>query len=74
MVATYYYDLNGRLIDSENDIVIRIPYELLKKTPVSLAIGSGMEKVNTIIGALNTGLVTHLITDEETALKIMESG
>ena len=73
MVATYYYDRNGRLIESENDIVIRIPLESLKKTPINLAIGLGLEKVKTIIGALNTGLITHLLTDEETALKIMEA-
>lgn len=73
MLATFYYDRNGRLIESENDIVIRIPLESLQKAPTSLAIGFGLEKVNTIIGALNTGLVTHLITDEETAQKIVES-
>ena len=73
MIATYYYDRNGRFIESENDIVIRIPLEALRKTRVVLVIGSGLEKIHTIIGALKTGLVTHLITDEETALQVIES-
>lgn len=73
MIATYYYDRNGRFIESENDIVIRIPLEALRKTRVVLVIGSGLEKIQTIIGALKTGLVTHLITDEETALQVTES-
>lgn len=73
MIATYYYDRHGRFIESENDIVIRIPLEALRKTQVVLVIGSGLEKTHTIIGALKTGLVTHLITDEETALQVIES-
>ena len=73
MIATYYYDRNGCFIESENDIVIRIPLETLQKARVVLVIGNGLEKVNTIIGALKTGLVTHLITDEETALQVTES-
>ena len=73
MMATYYYDHEGRFIESDNDIVIRIPLKLLKKTRVVLIIGSGLEKIHSILGALKTGLVTHLITDEETALQIIES-
>jgi len=73
MMATYYYDHEGRFIESDNDIVIRIPLKLLMKTRVVLIIGSGLEKIHSIIGALKTGLVTHLITDEETALQIMEN-
>ena len=72
MMATYYYDHEGRFIESDNDIVIRIPLNLLMKTRVVLIIGSGVEKIHSIIGALKTGLVTHLITDEETALQIMD--
>ena len=72
MMATYYYDHEGRFIESDNDIVIRIPLNLLMKTRVVLIIGSGLEKIQSIVGALKTGLVTHLITDEETALQIME--
>ena len=73
MMATYYYDHEGRFIESDNDIVIRIPLKLLMKTRVVLIIGSGLEKIPSIIGALKTGLVTHLITDEETALQVTES-
>lgn len=74
MIATYYYDRDGRFIESENDIVIRIPLEALRKTRVVMVVGSGLVKIHTIIGALRTGLATHLITDEETALQVMESG
>ncbi len=73
MIATYYYDIKGRFIESENDIVIRIPLEALRKTRVVMVIGSGPEKRKSIIGALRTGLATHLITDEKTALQVIGS-
>jgi deoxyribonucleoside regulator len=73
MIATYYYDRNGRFIKNENDIVIRISLNALRKTRAVLLIGSGLEKLHAIVGALKTGLVTHLITDEETALQVAES-
>ncbi len=73
MMATYYFNKKGQFINNDTDIVIRIPQELLRKVPKKLIIGYGFEKVNSVIGALNTGLITHLITDEEMALKILES-
>lgn len=73
MIATYYYDQDGHFIESDNDIVIRIPLEKLRKTRVVMVIGSGLEKTQSIIGALKTGVANHLITDEETALQILES-
>jgi len=72
MMATYYFDRHGRFIESENDIVIRIPLEALRKTRIVLAVGSGLEKIHAIIGALKTGLITYLVTDEETAQKVIE--
>jgi DNA-binding transcriptional regulator LsrR (DeoR family) len=72
MMATYYFDRNGNFIESQNDIVIRIPLALLRKTRIVLVIGSGPEKMHAIVGALKTGIVTHLITDEETALQVAE--
>lgn len=73
MIATYYYDRNGRFIKNKNDIVIRISLNALRKTRTVLLVGSGLKKIYAIIGALKTGLVTHLITDEETALQVAES-
>lgn len=72
MLATYYYDQSGRLIDSENDIVIRIPLDSLKKAGAVIVLGGGEKKLLSTLGALRTGLVTHLVTDELTARRLVE--
>lgn len=72
MIATYLYDINGKLIESDNDIVIRIPLSSLKKAKRVLAIGPSEKGVASTLGALRTGLITHLITDEVTAEHILQ--
>jgi DNA-binding transcriptional regulator LsrR (DeoR family) len=72
MIAAYYFDIDGEIIESENDIVIRIPLEILKKVKRVIAISSGEKKVNATRGALLTGIVTHLVIDEVTARQITE--
>ncbi len=72
MLATHYYDRSGTFVESEKDIVMRISINNLMRARKVLIIGSGAKKVNTIVGALNTGLPTHIITDDETARQIIE--
>jgi deoxyribonucleoside regulator len=67
MIATYYFDKDGTIIESKDDIVIRIPLEDLKKSKQVFVIGGGEKKIHSIRGTLKTGLVTHLITDDRTA-------
>jgi deoxyribonucleoside regulator len=71
MIVTYCYDIDGKIIDSENDIVTRIPLESLKKAKRALAFGGGEKKFRALRGALMTGLITHLITDEVTAREVV---
>ena len=72
MLATYYYDQDGNLIEGENDIVIRIPLESLKRAGAVIVLGGGEKKVLSTLGALKTGLVTHLVADELTARRLIE--
>jgi deoxyribonucleoside regulator len=67
MIATYYFDIDGNIIESKDDIVIRIPLEDLHRADKVFVIGGGEKKINAIRGTLKTGLVTHLITDDRTA-------
>jgi deoxyribonucleoside regulator len=73
MIATYYYNREGELISGDNDIVIRIPLEFLRRAKRVYLISGGQKKISTTWGALRTGLVTHLVTDELTARRILES-
>ncbi len=72
MITAYYFDIEGNIIESENDIVIRLPLEILRKVRRVIAISGGEKKISSTHGALMTGMVTHLITDEITARKIIK--
>lgn len=72
MIATYYFDRDGNIIKSKDDIVIRIPLEDLKHVDKVFVIGGGEKKINSIRGTLKTGLVTHLITDDRTAQSLIK--
>jgi deoxyribonucleoside regulator len=72
MISTYYFDIDGNIIKSKDDIVIRIPIEDFKRADKVFVIGGGEKKINSICGTLKTGLVTHLITDDRTAQALVD--
>ena len=72
MIATYYYDGKGQFIESPDDIVIRIPLDVLRHTKIILIVGSGERRLNSVKGALMTGIITHLVLDEQTAKELVE--
>jgi deoxyribonucleoside regulator len=72
MIVAYYFDRDGNIIESKDDIAIRIPLEDLRRVDRVFVIGAGEKKINSIRGTLKTGLVTHLITDDKTAQKLLQ--
>ncbi len=66
-MLTYYFDENGVFIHEENDLVVRIPLDLLKKIKIRIGVCSGSLNTNALRGALRTGLITHLFANEKTA-------
>lgn len=72
VLATYYYDLHGNIIESPTDIAVRIPLQSLKQTERVILVADSPQKVRSIRGALLTGLVNHLITDEPTARELIK--
>ena len=72
MLLSYFFDVNGRIIEGENDYVVRIPLECLRKVKKLILICSGNVKPNALLGVLRTGLVTHLITDDSAAKQVLE--
>jgi len=66
-----FYDINGRICKTAvNERIIGIDFEKLKKIPNVIGIASGPEKAEAILGALRTGGINILITDEITALEV----
>ena len=72
MLATYYFDGDGNLIKSKDDIVIRISLNDLRRARKVIVIGAGAKKINAIRGTLKTGIVSHIITDDKTAQSLIE--
>lgn len=66
-----FYDINGHVCKTTvSERVIGIDFEKLKKIPNVIGIASGLEKAEAILGALRTGGINILITDEITALEV----
>lgn len=71
VLATYYFDARGTIIDSPQDYAVRIPLEDLRGArQVVVVTGSG-KKAQAVHGGLMTGLISHLVTDEGTARELI---
>jgi DNA-binding transcriptional regulator LsrR (DeoR family) len=67
-IASNYFNREGTpYCDGFLNRMITIKLEDLSRIPVRIGIAGGSAKVNAIIGALNSRLVTHLVTDSITA-------
>lgn len=73
MILSYYFDKSGNIIKGKNDYAIHIPLEKIKKIKRVIGICTNSNNIYSIIGALRTGLITHLITDEKTASNIIKN-
>ncbi len=72
-ICLRYFDINGiPVLDSQEDPVIGITLDKLKKCDHVIALASGIDKAKAIAGALRGGYVDVLITDYHTANVICE--
>ena len=66
------FDQQGNnIITSMDNSLIRISYNDIKETPLTIAVAWGDAKVLAIISALNSGAVDVLVTYEKTALRML---
>ncbi len=72
-VLLYHYDIYGRIIESDfHDRMIVIGSDRLKSIDTVIGVAGGQDKVESIIGAVLGGFVNVLITDEDTARRVLE--
>jgi DNA-binding transcriptional regulator LsrR (DeoR family) len=72
-------DIAGRLFSAEgvpcggcyDERIIGIRLEDLRRIPHTVAVASGVEKAEAILGALRTGAVNVLCTDDRTATAVL---
>lgn len=60
-LLVYYFNPQGKVIQSEQDFAIQIPLEQLKRCPNIIGVCSANTSVRALQGALKTGLFTHLV-------------
>lgn len=66
-MLAYYFDVNGGIIHEENDLVVQIPLDVLKKIKIRIGVCNGSLNAQALRGALSTGLITHLFANTITA-------
>ncbi len=62
-----YFDIHGEMIHSETDYNIQIRIARLARCRNVIAVGSVALQPKALVGALRTGLITHVITAESVA-------
>ena len=68
-----YYALDGSPVPLEMDgRSIALSFEELRQIPNRIGVGSGAEKPEANVGAARSGLINVLITDENTAIKMLD--
>lgn len=73
-ICARYFDVKGRFVEDElSGRIIGIPVESLRRIPKVLCVAAGLEKAYSLLGALRTGCVTILVTDEITATALLDA-
>jgi len=72
-VCGRYFDKNGNLIDAEfYDRMISIDLDQLRKVKTVIAVAGGVEKTQSVLSSIKTGIYSVLIIDELLAQSIMD--
>jgi DNA-binding transcriptional regulator LsrR (DeoR family) len=72
-ISARYFDLQGQRIEGDvEDRIIGLSWEDLSKLENIVAVACGPEKTEAILGALRTGLLDVLITDDRTANSLVK--
>jgi DNA-binding transcriptional regulator LsrR (DeoR family) len=67
-----FYNMEGQLIDHPiNQRVLAVPFEELRNIDEFLLVGGGSNKIMSIRAALKIGMVTTLVTDDQTATELL---
>ncbi|WP_292657408.1 sugar-binding domain-containing protein, partial [Mesorhizobium sp.] len=70
----HFFDRNGDLVDHPvNSHVMSVDVDRLRKAPIRILTSGGEEKTEALLGAMTLIAPTILITDEESARRMLEA-
>jgi dihydroxyacetone kinase-like protein len=71
-ISAAFFDSKGRSVKSSiSDRIVGLPLEDIMKIPNRIAFAGGPDKLESIAGALAGGIVTSLVTDQNTATTLL---
>ena len=71
-ICAIYYNIDGKRIPCEwNEKRIGMPFDEIRRNPMTIAVACGNRKVRPMVGALRGGLVNVIITNVSTATKAL---
>ena len=71
----HFFNSEGEFVETEFEArLVSIPLDTLSKIPKKVALAGGEDKVATLYGALKTGMIDTLVTDESTGKGVLEVG
>jgi DNA-binding transcriptional regulator LsrR (DeoR family) len=74
-VLFHFFDRNGELVDHPiNSLVMSVDVDRLRKAPIRILTSGGPEKTEALVGAMKLLAPTVLITDEESAKRMLDLG
>jgi len=69
-ILAHYYDIDGRFIEPQNDIAMQIPLSRLRAAKNVVALCADYLTPESLLGALRTGIITHLVLPDTLADQI----
>ena len=70
-IGTRFFTAQGDPVGVINDRLVAVDWQDLARIPRVIAIAAGPAKVNAILGALRSGVVNTLVTDQNTARSVL---
>jgi DNA-binding transcriptional regulator LsrR (DeoR family) len=73
-ICAHYYNIKGEFVqDAFSERIIGIPVKDLKRSKTVIGIAADPQKNYSVLGALRTGIIDILVTDEQTAKAIIKA-
>ena len=72
-ILLHFFGADGEIVDQDFDATVTaISWEQLQRVKTVIAVAGGQDKIESILGALRSGVINVLITDRSTAHSILE--
>lgn len=71
-VLTYFYNIEGEILQGETDYTIKMPLEKLAQVKYVIGVCSANTSPQALVGALRTGLIGHIVAPQEVLERALE--